>query len=306
MDGDPADQAAWAAIQDVTRDPAACLQATLASVDPGAAASPAIQQLRDGRVGLLITADLILAEAAASTAVAHPDLRVAIVDAPVTRVAPNLTALQFRHDQAGFLAGALAGLMTRTNQVGGVYGLETASIHDFRVGFENGVRTVNPVIAQDAAHRLLAAVEPAGARPFTDPDFGRRQALAQLARGADIIFAAGGETARQALVAAAGAGRWCIGAGEDAYRTVPLADACLLSSALTDVRAAVSAFLRDAARHRWPASGSVTFGLENGGAGLAPFHALDGQVPAAVRTRLASIRAQLLDGTLSTGAFAAG
>jgi basic membrane protein A len=45
--------------------------------------------------------------------------------------------------------------------------------------------------------------------------------------------------------------------------------------------------------------GLIVGALENGGVDLAPFHDLDGAVPDALKAELATLRAAIIDGTIS-------
>jgi basic membrane protein A and related proteins len=296
---DPVTESTWGGILSALGN---CGQAGATWVPAGEDPGPTITQLVAAKEGLILTADLTLAPGIASAAPSFPAVRFATIDAPTSGSAPNLIAAQFREDQAGYLAGALAGLMTKTNVVGGVYGLEIPTIRRYRLGFESGVRAVNPIIARDPVNRLLGVDQPASSSPFSDPAWGRQQAHTMIDQGADVIFSAGGSTASGALLATAAAGRMCIGTDFDMYGSDPRTDSCLLTSAVKDIRLAARTLVTDAARGTWPSGGTLTFDLSNGGVGLAPYHAFDTRVPASVRTRLRDIQARLKDGSLSSGA----
>ena len=56
----------------------------------------------------------------------------------------NVQGLVFSEDQAGFLAGALAGSMTESKIVGIVAGMEIPAVIKYRKGYEAGVAYVCP------------------------------------------------------------------------------------------------------------------------------------------------------------------
>ena len=115
----------------------------------------------------------------------------------------------FREDQAGFLAGVLAGLLTESQTVGIVAGMEIPPVKKFRNGYENGVAYVCPEC--DTIGVYIDS--------FTDPARGKTAALSQIAEGADVIFGAGGPTGSGGILGAAQHGVWVIGVDQDEYFT---------------------------------------------------------------------------------------
>ena len=282
----------WAGVQLAARS-TPCLQAELIrSTDP-ARYQADLEGAADRHDDLVIAASFLLTDAVEAAAQHRPATRYVLVDPLVTPPAQgNLAIVSFREDQAAFLAGALAGMITTTNVLGGVYGLEGGAVTRYRWGFEQGARYVNPSV------RLLGTYQGAqDGAPFGNPDWGAAQARHFLTQGADVIFGAGGSTGQGALLAAAQAGRRCIGAEVDEYVTDRAAASCLLTSAVTHVDQAVEVEVLDALAGRW-VSGSRAFGIGEGGVGLAPYHELDAAVMPAMRQRLGAITAELAAGRL--------
>src|SRR5207237_7539163 len=154
---------------------------------------------------LVIAGSFLLTEAVVETARANPATHFVLVD-PIVMPPdiPNLAVLTFRSDQAAFLAGALAAIVTRTGVVAGVYGPDGAMDRSNRLGFERGARYVRPGV------QVLGAYQPAGNAPYTDPAWGAGQAQAFISQHADVIFGAGGTTGQGALLGAAQSGVACI------------------------------------------------------------------------------------------------
>jgi basic membrane protein A len=207
----------------------------------------------------------------------------------------NLAVISFREDQAGFLAGALAAMVSRTRTVGGVYGPEGGAMTRYRRGFEMGAASVDPGIT------VLGVYQPAAdGRPFGNAEWGEQQARNWLGLGADVVFGAGGSTGEGALPPAAASNRFCIGSGGDEFLTVPTARACLLSSATTRPDRAVEAEILSAAAGRFTA-GSRIFGVSDGVVALAPFHQFDSTVTTAMRARLSALTDELSRGKFLEG-----
>jgi basic membrane protein A len=273
----------------------ACLQVELLQPSDPGSYQAALELLAD-RDDLVIAGSFLLTDAVTAAAADRPTAWFALVDPLVVPAARhNLAVISFREDQAGFLAGALAAMVSRTRVLAGVYGPEGGAISRYRHGFELGAVNVDPGIT------VLGAYQPAGdGRPFGNADWGKQEAANLLGRGADVVFGAGGVTGEGALAAAAQSRRFCIGAGGDQFLSVPAAQACLLTSAVTHPDRAVEAEILLAADSQW-SGGSSIFGIREGAVGLAPFHMFDSEITKAMRTRLAALQDKLLAGQFLEG-----
>ncbi len=213
------------------------------------------------------------------------------VDQPQPEARPNLAGLVFPEDQGGFLMGALAALTTGTGKVAALCELESMpSMWRYCEGFRVGVRFIDP----DMRARVLYKSESATSELFNDPAWGKEQALFMLEGGVDILFAAGGETARGALETAAAGGIYVIGADEDVYYQLENMDQ-VISSAAKNAGAGVHALIQLASSGQFP--GGETRGEYIPG----PHHSLERLVPPTIRERIEQIRIGLADGSIQTG-----
>jgi basic membrane protein A len=99
----------------------------------------------------------------------------------VTSGAPqgaNIAGMNFSFEEASYLAGMLAGAMTRSNTIGVIGGTELPPVRASFVAFEAGARRTNPRV------RVLTSY----IGNWDDASAGKEQALAQVARGADVLF----------------------------------------------------------------------------------------------------------------------
>ena len=254
------------------------------------------RQLLQAYVGydLVIAGSFLLTDAVVDAARANPGTRFVLVDPIVPPAAqPNLAVLAFRDDQAAYLAGALAGMVTKTSVIAGVYGPGGAADQRNRAGFEHGAAYVR------AGTRVFGAYQPAGdGLPYANPGWGAAQASAFVRQGADVIFGAGGSTGKGALRGAARAGSICIGADQDQDLSLdPAVSDCLLASAVKHVDRGVALVVADAAAGRW-AGGIRTVGLAEGAVELAlvQHEMIPGQLE-----QLHAIAAELAAGALTTG-----
>jgi basic membrane protein A len=108
-----------------------------------------------------------------------PDFpRTAFVVTSATATGRNVAGIHFSFADASYLAGMLAGGMTRSGVLGVVGGTELPPVRESFVAFEAGARRVNP------RTRVLTSY----VGNWDDASAGKEQALAQIARGADVIF----------------------------------------------------------------------------------------------------------------------
>lgn len=221
-----------------------------------------------------------------------PAVRFVVVDHEPLPESRNVTGLTFAEDQAGFLAGALAGLVTEAGAVGFVGGVRVAAVRRFETGFEQGVAYTN----------RRAKVSATYTQSFVDPSAGAAAAKELLDTGADVIFAAAGSSGAGALRTAAQQGAWVIGVDQDQWTTtfqsgaVPGAER-LLTSAVKRVDQVVYASVTRAIRGKLPA-GTLTFDLSNDGVGLAPYHLADTAVPSEVRGKILEVTEGLRTGRI--------
>lgn len=115
-------------------------------------------------------------EAATRVAPSYPKTNYVITSGRVT--APNLAGIAFAFEEASYQAGILAGAMTKSNKIGLIAGTELPPVKTSFLAFERGAKSVNPRVAVITAY----------IGNWDDVSAGKEQALAQIARGVDIIF----------------------------------------------------------------------------------------------------------------------
>jgi basic membrane protein A len=251
-----------------------------------------VQQLLDDGFEVVVTVGAALGAATVEAARAHPDVDFIGVDQLQGESLPNLTGLAFDESKLGFLAGALAGLLTESGTVAAVLGSETVpAVAATREGFVNGVRYTNPE-AEVISSFHPGAPEVGG----SDPGWGAGAAREALGQGADIVFGTGGLTGTGALaeVAKEAGAALCIGADSDRWDTVPEAQPCLVTSTLKVITPGVARLIAASA------AGSFPGGNVAGDVGLAPYHDLASKVPDGARAQMETIVAGVLDGSIPT------
>ena len=234
---------------------------------------PNLRLLVDQGAELVVAVGFMMEAATRRVARDNPRAKFLLIDSPVLDDAgkpitlPNVRAVVFREHEGSFLAGALAGELTRTGKVGFVGGMQLPLIQKFEVGFRAGLRMVNPA----AAREVLVAYT----GTFDDERKGIEVGQDLYRRGCDIVFHGAGLDGLGVIKAAQQAGRWVIGVDSDQSHVAPRN---VLTSMIKHADLAVYQAVRDAVNGSF-AGGDVVLGLRESGVGLSP---LGGEADAAV------------------------
>ncbi len=150
-------------------------------------------------MGLVIGVGLLFSEDITRIAAEFPYKKFVCIDyisQPNIIIPANLQGIVFEEKKGSYLAGALAGMMTKTKTVGFIGGMESSVIKKFETGFIKGVRSINPEI------RVISGYVGMTGSAFANPAKGRELALGQYGKGADIIYQAAGASGLGVIEAA--------------------------------------------------------------------------------------------------------
>jgi basic membrane protein A len=212
-----------------------------------------------------------------------PETRFVIGD--VEAEGANVTSLVFREHEVAYLAGALAGLVTRSGAVAFLGGVEIPLIRRWEGGFRQGVEAVRPG----------TRVESTYVGSFSDPLRGKVAATLLLQKGADVVFQAAGATGTRVPQAAKEAGKWAIGSDADQD---DLAPGSVLTSARKRLDVAVERALEDFASGRLE-PGTRSLGIREGALSLSDFRHSRGVVTPEIETRLRDLERRVGDGSIA-------
>lgn len=95
-----------------------------------------------------------------------------------TRTGPNLAGLEFAFEDGAYLAGIVAGATSKSGTIGAIGGQSIPPVVRSFYAFEQGAKSVNPAIKVITSY----------VGNWDDASAGKEQALAQIGRGADVIF----------------------------------------------------------------------------------------------------------------------
>jgi basic membrane protein A len=223
--------------------------------------TPNLNQFVKEKYALTWGIGYLLSDALKAVATQNPDAKLASIDNVVD--APNVESVTFAEHEGAFLVGVVAGLTTKTNNIGFVGGLKIPVIQRFEAGFKAGVAAVNP--------KAKITVNYTGA--FDKPDLGKAAAATIYNSGADIIFHASGSTGNGVFNEAkdrtkAGKKVWVIGVDKD--QSLDFGDEVTLTSMMKRVDQAVIRVSNDvlAGKFQGGAANAVVLGLKDNGVGL--------------------------------------
>ncbi|MFM2042641.1 MAG: hypothetical protein RLY86_1217 [Pseudomonadota bacterium] len=165
----------------------------------------------------------------------HPHLRFTIIDSALDR--PNTEAIQFREDEASYLAGMAAALTVETGRFGFIGGMPIDAVTRFGCGFIQGILSIRPEAEIDGIY-LSNWVD-----GFRDVDRARRTAGNMVDRGAGVILVAAGLAGTGALEEIAVRGRFGIGVDTNQNGLFP---GHILTSVVKRVDMEVARVLREA------------------------------------------------------------
>jgi len=179
----------------------------LRDVEPGTpnAIEPAMRAFAERGYDLVIGVGFAQAPIMRAVARDYPNIRFAIIDGLVLNddgktPMRNVAALLFKEHEGSYLVGMIAAKTTRTGTVGFVGGMDIPLIRRFEKGYEEGARAVNPRI--QVVQNYVGVTDGA----WNNPGKGKELSLAQMDKGADVIFAAAGNSGLGAFDAVEQAG----------------------------------------------------------------------------------------------------
>ena len=221
---------------------------------------PNLTTLAQQRFDLIIPVGFLMADAVNTVATQLPDAQFAIVDFPAAGLKDkpkNVQGLLFKENEAGYLAGYLAGLWAKDNDattVSTVGGQKIPPVDAYIAGFQAGAKKAFPQVKTLNGY----------SQDFVDQAKCKEIALDQISRGSKVVFQVAGGCGLGALDAAKEEGVQGIGVDADqAY----LGDH-ILTSAVKKVDQAVFEAVKRAQEGQFKGGTDVIATVENGGVGL--------------------------------------
>src|SRR6266478_6361188 len=242
------------------------LDIVLRDIEPGNPTSiePAMRAFAERGYDLIIGVGFAQAPIMEQVAKDYPNIQFAIIDG-VSEL-PNVASLVFKEHEGSYLVGMLAAKTTKTGTIGFLGGMDIGLTHRFETGYEEGARSVNPNI------RVIQNYVGVTDSAWNNPGKGKELSLAQIGKGADIIFTAAGNSGLGAFDAVEQQGKqngrathFVIGVDSNQNMVKP---GFVLTSMVKRVDNVVYQIVEDVVTHRF-SPGLHVFGLDKEGVGYA-------------------------------------
>jgi len=253
-------------------------------------ASPAedeqfLREFAENGYDLVVATGFLMKDATEKMAKEFPDVKFAIIDEVIEL--PNVSSLVFSEDEGSFLVGALAAMMSETNTVGFVGGMEVPLIKKFQRGYDMGAKYVNPDIK-------VLGLFTSGPNPFNDPVRGKENALSLIKQGADVVYHAAGGTGVGVIDAAKESGVYAIGVDSNQDDVAP---GTVLTSMIKNVDVAVYNTVKQVLDNDFKA-GINRFGVAENGVGTSDFANTKDVIGEEKLNKLKEIREKIINGEI--------
>jgi len=182
--------AAWEGVKRAQQDLDICLY----DVEPGNPTSiePAMRAFAEKNFDLIIGVGFAQGPIMQKVATDYPNIKFAIVDGVIVdndgKPFANVADLVFREHEGSYLVGMIAASKSKTGTLGFLGGMDIPLIHKFETGYAEGARSVNPNIK--IIDNYVGVTDGA----WNNPGKGKELSLAQIEKGADVIFTAAGNS----------------------------------------------------------------------------------------------------------------
>jgi basic membrane protein A and related proteins len=225
----------------------------------GADYTPNLTTLAQQGYNLVVPVGFLMADATDAVAKQFPKVKFAMVDSDATAEKgdpKNIEGLLFEEQQAGYLAGYLAGLYAKQHgykTISSVGGQKIPPVDHYIAGYQAGAQKADPGIQTLNGY----------SQDFVDQSKCKQIALNQIQQGAKVVFQVAGACGLGALSAAQQAGDQGIGVDADqAYL-----GSYILTSAEKKVDVAVFNAIKNLLHGQFAAGANVTNNIANGGIG---------------------------------------
>ena len=263
-------------------------------IDPGDGSDreSALRKLASNNdVGLIFGIGFIFTEDITNIAKDFPNKKFGCIDYSVDSsktIPQNLIALEFKEDEGSFLIGAIAGLLTKTNKVGFLGGMESALIKKFENGYIQGVKYVNPEC------KVLTTYVSVTGEGFKNPSKGKEISLSQYENGADIIYHASGLSGLGLFEAAKTENKLAIGVDLDQFKEAP---GYVLTSMVKMVDESIYQTIKEFKENSFK-GGIKSLGLKENGVNYVYDENNKNFIPENVRQKVEEIRKKIINGEI--------
>jgi len=230
---------------------------------------PNLSSLAQQKYDLVIGVGFLMAEAMDTVASKFPDTKFAIIDVDADtktttmKTKPtNVEGLIFKEQEAGYLAGYMAGLYGKDNDattIGSVGGQKIPPVDHYIAGYQAGAKAADPDLKTVNGY----------SQDFVDQAKCKELALNQIQQGAKVVFQVAGQCGLGVIDAAKEKGVQAIGVDADQSY---LGDQ-VLTSAMKNVDQAVFESIKGVQDDTYKGGADTVFDVKSGGVGIGKTNA---------------------------------
>jgi basic membrane protein A and related proteins len=256
---------------------------------------PNLEAAVDDGYEFVVAVGFLLAPSVIEVATANPDVSFAGVDhfygepgdaacvESKTCAVDNALGMQYPSEEAGYLAGIVAALTTKSNTVSTVGGIKIPPVDNWIAGYQAGVKATKPSVKTLNSY----------SNDFNDAAKCKEIALDQIQNGSDVVFQVAGDCGLGAIDAACEQGVTAIGVDADQAAQGD----CVLTSALKPLTDSVFGVIEDFTNDQFQGGTNVFYGVQDlpDAELLAPFK---GDVSQEIKDAVAEAEKGLKDGTI--------
>ena len=213
---------------------------------------------------IIVVAGYVFEEAIQKASEVYPDVDFILIDGVVE--ADNVASIKFAEHEAGFLAGVVSALETKTNKVAYMGGIEVPAVVAYGVGFQYGVEYANENLGANAE-----IVDYVYSGTFTDFNVGQTLSAGMFDKGVDIIMGTAGVATQGAIAEAKQReGVYIVGCDSDQYTdgVMDNGDSVVLTSAMKHIDVAVQEVLTQWLDDKFPGGDTLVMNGAANGVGL--------------------------------------
>lgn len=243
---------------------------------------------------LVFAVGFAFAAGVAATATDFPNVMFVNFDGYVANLTEgsNIVCIGFPENEGSFLVGIAAAMKSQAGHIGFVGGMEMDLIKKFEAGFRAGAAFINPTIKCEVNY--IGTTFDA----FKNPTVGRELALAQINKGADVVYHASGQSGVGVIQACAEKSVWTIGVDSDQYAVYadnPEQQVWIMTSMLKRVDNGVYDTIEKFINGEFK-GGYVLYGIKDEGVGYATTNTT--ALTANIVTRIEEVKAQIVSGEI--------
>jgi basic membrane protein A and related proteins len=222
---------------------------------------PNLSSLARQKYDLVIAVGFLMGDATAKVAKSFPQTNFAIIDFPSAALKgkpTNVHGLLFKENEAGYLAGTMAGLYVKKKggdqTISSVGGQDVPAVQSYIAGYQAGAKKANPGVKTINAY----------SQDFVDQAKCKEIALNQIDQGSQVVFAVAGQCGLGALDAAKEKNVQAIGVDADQSYIGPQ----VMTSALKKVDVGVFDTAKAIQDGTFKAGEDTVFDIKSGAVGL--------------------------------------